>query len=109
MCGACFEDAGDRLGDGPEVEMSVPAEAEEEPFEVLAQHQLSSDQAHIMPQLFGWMTPAEQRERARFLSDLTRPRRIRRHPPLTGSSGAEPVGSPSVAGAEHPGIPTTEA
>ncbi|HCW52025.1 MAG TPA: hypothetical protein DGR79_08220 [Clostridiales bacterium] len=109
MCGVCFEETGDRLGDGREVEMSVPAEAEEEPFEVLAQNQLSSDQAHIMPQLFGWMTPAEQRERARFLSDLTRPRRIGRHPPLAGSFGAGFAGSPSGEGAEDPEIPTTEA
>lgn len=107
MGGVCFEETGDRFGDRPEVEMSVPAEAEEEPFEVLAQHQLSSDQAHIMPQLFGWTTPAEQRERARFLSDLTRPRRTRRHLPLEGSFGAGPAGPPSVEGAEDPEIPTT--
>lgn len=70
------------------IEMSVPAEVEEEPLEVLRQNQLSSDQAHIMPQLFGWMTPDDQRERARYLTDLTRPRGRRRpgYPgPLGGS------------------------
>lgn len=61
----------------PTIEMSVPAEVEEEPYEVLRQNQLSSDQAHIMPQLFGWMTPDDQRERARYLTDLTRPRSAR--------------------------------
>ncbi len=59
------------------IEMSVPAEVEEEPGEVLRQNQLSSDQAHIMPQLFGWIAPGYQRERARYLSDVTRPRRSR--------------------------------
>lgn len=59
------------------IEMSVPAEVEEEPLEVLHQNQLSSDQAHIMPQLFGWMTPEHQRERARYLTDVTRPRTSR--------------------------------
>ncbi len=63
--------------DGEPVEMSVPAEAEEEPREVLTQNQLSSDQAHIMPQLFGWLAVTDQRERARYLGDVTRPRRSR--------------------------------
>jgi len=58
--------------------MSVPAEVEEEPLEVLHQNQLSSDQAHIMPQLFGWLAPDDQKERARYLTDLTRPHRSRR-------------------------------
>lgn len=75
-------------GEGEPVEMSVPAEAEEEPAEVLRQNQLSSDQAHIMPQLFGWLAPGDQRERARYLTDLTRPsgRRSAGYPgPLAGS------------------------
>ncbi len=70
------------------LEMSVPAEAEEEPLEVLRQNRLSSDQAHIMPQLFGWLAPADQKERARYLTDLTRPRGLRSpgYPgPLAGS------------------------
>lgn len=63
--------------DGDRIEMSVPAEVEEEPLEVLRQNQLSSDQAHIIPQLFGWLAPGDQRERARYLADITRPRRAR--------------------------------
>ncbi|RJQ06362.1 MAG: hypothetical protein C4551_08245 [Bacillota bacterium] len=66
----------DREDDRP-LALSVPAEVEEEPLEVLHQNQLSSDQAHIMPQLFGWLAPDDQRERARYLTDVTRPRRSR--------------------------------
>jgi len=57
------------------LEMSVPADVDEEPAEALHQEQLSGDQAHIMPQLFGWLLPWEQRKRARYLGDVTRPRR----------------------------------
>jgi len=77
-----------RPADEQPLEMSVPAEAEEEPYEVLGQSQLSSDQAHIMPQLFGWMTPDDQRERARYLTDVTRPQaaRVETQPGAPGGS-----------------------
>lgn len=95
-------------GNGEPLEMSVPAEAEEEPLEVLHQNQLSSDQAHIMPQLFGWLAPDEQKERARYLTDVTRPRGLRSpgYPgPLAGSFDGPIAGE----GEEEQESPTTNA
>jgi len=88
----------------PETRLSVPAEAEEEPLEVVRGNQLSSDQAHIMPQLFGWLAPNEQKERARYLTDLTRPRPHRSRegsgaaprPGLIPGEEAEEQGSPPI-------------
>ncbi|MEW6033151.1 MAG: hypothetical protein AB1645_09825 [Bacillota bacterium] len=88
------------------VEMSVPAEVEEEPLEVLHQNQLSSDQAHIMPQLFGWLAPDEQRERARYLSDVTLPRERRREHRRGPLAGTLRVGLPGERAEEQENHPT---
>jgi len=64
-------------GEDDIVEMSLPADTGEEPLAVLLPSPFSGDQAHIMPQLFGWLAPDEQRERARYLTDVTRPRAAR--------------------------------
>jgi hypothetical protein len=89
------------------IEMSFPAEVEEEPFEVLHQNQLSSDQAHIMPQLFGWLAPDDQKERARYLTDLTRPRANRARGYFGPAAGIVEGLVPGEAAGEDEKPPTT--
>ncbi len=77
--------------------MSLPAEVEEEPREVLTQNQLSTDQAHIMPQLFGWLGQRTQRERSRYLTALTR-----------GENGCSPSHPGPLGGLVEESIPGEE-
>ena len=48
-------------GEDDIIEMSLPADTGEEPLAVLLPSPFSGDQAHVMPQLFGWLAPVARR------------------------------------------------
>jgi hypothetical protein len=88
-------------GEDDIIEMSLPADTGEEPLAGLLPSPFSGDQAHVMPQLFGWLAPDEQRERVRYLTDVTQPRAARPH----GRTGEPYHGTRSATRPSEKGTP----